>query len=169
MTAGRLHAFLKTPIGTVEVIESGGAVVEVDFRDRPPGGRSDSSPCLRGCQEQLDEYFRGRRRLFDLKLDPQGTDFQRRVWEALVRIPYGQTTSYGRIAVSLGNGRSVRAVGAANGRNPIPIIIPCHRVVGAGGDLIGYGGGLWRKKWLLDHEQSVSAADGLVPPGDPGA
>jgi methylated-DNA-[protein]-cysteine S-methyltransferase len=104
---------------------------------------------------QLDEYFAGRRTAFDMPLAPRGTPFQQRVWQLLREIPYGDTTSYGALARRLGSPEASRAVGLANGRNPIAIIIPCHRVVGSDGSLTGYGGGLDRKRWLLDHERSV--------------
>lgn len=107
------------------------------------------------CFQQLDEYFAHRRQQFSLKLNPQGTAFQKRVWQHLLKIPFGKTTSYLEIAEALGARKALRAVGAANGRNPIPIIIPCHRVIGRDGDLIGFGGGIWRKEWLLRHEGVV--------------
>jgi O-6-methylguanine DNA methyltransferase len=106
--------------------------------------------------EQLRAYFAGERTDFTVKLDPRGTAFQRRVWDALATIPYGTTTTYGRLAAVLGDPRSTRAVGLANGRNPIAIVIPCHRVIGADGKLTGYGGGLDRKRWLLSHESGAS-------------
>jgi methylated-DNA-[protein]-cysteine S-methyltransferase len=109
-------------------------------------------PVLRETARQLDEYFSAGRRSFDLPLEFRGTDFQRRVWSALLAIPYGETRSYLDIASALGNAAAVRAVGAANGRNPISIIAPCHRVIGASGDLTGFGGGLDAKAWLLAHE-----------------
>ncbi|PZS20405.1 MAG: cysteine methyltransferase [Pseudonocardiales bacterium] len=101
---------------------------------------------------QLAEYFAGRRRAFDLALHPSGTAFQQRVWAALLDIPYGETTSYGKTAAAIGVPSAARAVGLANGRNPIPVIVPCHRVIGANGSLTGYGGGLDAKRWLLAHE-----------------
>lgn len=110
-------------------------------------------PQLLQAASQIDEYFAGRRKDFDLPLDPCGTPFQRAVWDALLALPFGQTTSYGAIAAKLARVRAVRAVGAAIGRNPLSIIIPCHRVLGANGDLSGYAGGLERKRYLLDHEQ----------------
>jgi methylated-DNA-[protein]-cysteine S-methyltransferase len=98
---------------------------------------------------QLSEYFEGKRKTFELELAPEGTDFQKAVWDELTRVPYGSTLSYGELARRIGRADAVRAVGAANGANPIPIVIPCHRVVGSNGSLTGYGGGLDRKKWLL--------------------
>lgn len=102
---------------------------------------------------QLEEYFEGKRVEFDLPLDLQGTDFQKRVWNELLTIPYGKTVSYKELSIRLGDVRAIRAVAAANGANPVSIIVPCHRVIGSDGSLTGYAGGLWRKRWLLDFEQ----------------
>jgi methylated-DNA-[protein]-cysteine S-methyltransferase len=123
-----------------------------------PGARDTPAPAdvaavLDATEEQLGEYFAGARTAFDLPLDPHGTEFQLRAWEALRAIPYGRTVSYGEQAKRLGDVRKARAVGAANGRNPISIIVPCHRVIGADGSLTGFGGGLEAKSWLLDHER----------------
>jgi methylated-DNA-[protein]-cysteine S-methyltransferase len=109
---------------------------------------------------QLDEYFTGARRTFDLQFVPSGTPFQLAVWRALLTIPYGRTASYGDIATKVGNKKATRAVGMANNRNPIALFIPCHRVIGANGSLTGYGGGLEMKSWLLDHERSVASGQG---------
>jgi methylated-DNA-[protein]-cysteine S-methyltransferase len=111
-------------------------------------------------EAQLNEYFAGKRTTFDLPLEPGGTEFQLSVWELLRKIPYGVTTSYGELARRLGDPQASRAVGAANGANPIPIIVPCHRVVGSKGELTGFGGGIERKRWLLEHEGA------LMPLGD---
>jgi len=108
------------------------------------------------AHEQLDEYFAGHRTQFDLPLSPEGTEFQRRVWDALARIPYGTTISYLDLAEAVGDRRAVRAVGGANGRNPLPIVLPCHRVIGADGSLTGFGGGIERKRWLLEHEGALA-------------
>jgi methylated-DNA-[protein]-cysteine S-methyltransferase len=115
-------------------------------------------PTLQSWVQQLEQYFSGTRRQFEGVLVPTGTDFQQKVWQALQTIPYGQTVSYLELARTLGNERAVRAVGRANGRNPIAIVIPCHRVIGRDGRLTGYGGGLWRKEWLLRHEGSLPAS-----------
>ncbi len=103
----------------------------------------------------MDEYFNKKRKKFDLPLQPQGTNFQKAVWDALLEVPYGTTVSYFDIAKKVDNPKAVRAAGGANGKNPITIIIPCHRIIGSNGKLVGYGGGLWRKKWLLQHEQNL--------------
>lgn len=107
---------------------------------------------LQAAKRELLEYLEGRRREFDLPLKPEGTEFQKRVWKALLTIPYGETRSYGQIAAQIGNPKACRAVGMANHKNPLPIVIPCHRVIGSGGSLVGYGGGLDRKVWLLKLE-----------------
>lgn len=116
-------------------------------------------PVLLAARGQLEEYFAGRRKRFDLALAPVGTDFQRRVWKALEVIPWGETQSYGALARKIGKPKAMRAVGAANGANPIPIVVPCHRVIGANGSLTGYGGGLWRKRKLLALEGHTDLFD----------
>ena len=142
-----------SPLGPLRILGLASAIVEVKFCNTEIAGIDESAPeMLLACRSQLDEYFRGKRGIFDLKLEPRGTAFLKRVWHELLRIPYGETRSYKDIAIEVGNSKAVRAVGMANGRNPISIIIPCHRVIGIRGDLVGYGGGLWRKQWLLDHE-----------------
>ena len=117
-----------------------------------------SAAPFRAVERQLREYFQGKRTDFDLRLHAKGTPFQQSVWKALMKIPYGQTRSYGDIAKAVGRPTAVRAVGLANGRNPLPIVVPCHRVIGAGGNLVGYGGGLHVKQALLDREREVSEA-----------
>jgi methylated-DNA-[protein]-cysteine S-methyltransferase len=147
------RGFLETPIGLLQVSESRGAIIDVRFA----GGRGPlapgSSPELKKCLRQLREYFSGQRKSFNLNLAPNGTDFEKRVWAEVLKVRFGETSSYGAIASTLGREDAARAVGGANGKNPIVVIIPCHRVLGSGGGLVGYGGGLWRKKWLLGHEQ----------------
>jgi methylated-DNA-[protein]-cysteine S-methyltransferase len=146
---------LSSPLG--ELILSGNDLLSgVVFADSdkavdPNWKREDRA--FTQAAEQLRAYFAGELRHFDLPLDVQGTPFQQRVWHVLQTIPFGKTTTYGRLAEELGEPRAVRAVGSANGRNPISIIIPCHRVIGADGSLTGYGGGLPRKQWLLGHER----------------
>jgi methylated-DNA-[protein]-cysteine S-methyltransferase len=110
--------------------------------------------CLVECIHQLDEYFNGRRKVFNLLLDAEGTDFQLRIWKLLQDIPFGRTLSYLELAMISGDAKAVRAVGHANGQNKLNIVVPCHRVIGSNQKLIGYGGGLWRKEWLLKHEAS---------------
>jgi len=113
---------------------------------------SSASGPVRQCISQLDEYFAGKRRIFDFPFRQPGTDFQQSVWNELVKIPYGQSISYLELARRLGNPKSIRAVGTTNGKNQLSIVVPCHRVIGSNGSLVGYGGELWRKKWLLENE-----------------
>jgi len=148
-------AYYKSPIGYLKIAGSAEGIAAIDFLDEDAEATTNPAAGFEDCFRQLDEYFSHRRKTFSLKLIPQGTDFQKRVWNELLKIPYGQTVSYLDIAEALGDKKALRAVGAANGRNPIPIIIPCHRVIGRNGDLIGFGGGIWRKEWLLRHEGAV--------------
>jgi len=156
-------AVLATPIGELTLTASDTALTGVHFATsrhgpppRPPTLEG-ASEVLAPAREQLEEYFANVRTTFDLPLEAAGSPFERRVWAMLRDIPYGTTTSYGVLARRLGEPNASRAVGAANGRNPIPIIVPCHRVVGARGELTGFGGGLDRKLWLLEHEGSYLA------------
>jgi methylated-DNA-[protein]-cysteine S-methyltransferase len=158
-----------TPLGRVRVVTSGQDLVALSFDgpDRTPamGGLPDhESEALVAVRTQLDEYFAGIRPAFDLPLRFDGTSFQREVWSALLDIPLGTVATYGEIARRLGRPAAARAVGAANGRNPISIVVPCHRLVGTGGDLTGYGGGLDRKRWLLAHERRVAGRATVAPP-----
>jgi methylated-DNA-[protein]-cysteine S-methyltransferase len=148
--------YLDTPIGPIKVtVNDRGAVTKVSFTD----GVGETSDRCATAVRQLEEYFGNQRRVFDLDLEPDGTDFERRVWDDLLSIPFGTTDTYGAIATRLGDPASSRAVGLANARNPIAIVIPCHRVIGTGGDLTGYAGGLHRKKWLLAHESGQQLLD----------
>ena len=150
-----------SPLGPLKILGLASAVLEVKFCKTEIPSIDDPVPkVLLACRSQLDEYFRGKRKVFDLKLEPRGTAFQKRVWRQLLRIPYGEIRSYKDIARGVGNIQAVRAVGMANGRNRISIIIPCHRVIGIKGDLVGYGGELWRKQWLLDHERDGTSLKG---------
>jgi methylated-DNA-[protein]-cysteine S-methyltransferase len=151
---------MDSPVGELRIIATPAAVLAIEFapfrglaNGRPIGERDDDAPLLRRTVDQLAAYFARELREFDLPLDPVGTAFQRLVWDQLVGIPWGSTASYGEIAHRLGHTNAAsRAVGLANGRNPIPIVIPCHRVIGANGSLTGYAGGLERKQLLLDLE-----------------
>jgi methylated-DNA-[protein]-cysteine S-methyltransferase len=150
---------LPTPIGELTLTASDSSLTGVYFptsRHGPaPAGVDTSNEILTRAATELSEYIAGTRTTFDLPLDPTGTAFERRVWELLRAIPFGTTTSYGELAKRLGDPKEARAVGAANGKNPIPIIVPCHRVIGANGDLTGFGGGIERKRWLLQHEGAL--------------
>lgn len=145
--------YLDTPIGRLRLVSNGASLVRIEFEGRHGSdGEQGSDSVLEATAAQLEEYFAGQRRRFSLPLGASGTHFQQQVWDALVDIPYGQRCSYGDIANRIGNRKAVRAVGAANGRNPIPIVVPCHRVVGSNGKLTGFAGGLSVKEKLLELE-----------------
>jgi methylated-DNA-[protein]-cysteine S-methyltransferase len=150
-------AIYASPIGAVEIAGTSEGITAVDFVAPDTPGSRETPACLEACYRQIHEYFTGRRQVFTVDLIFAGTDFQKKVWHALLSIPYGQVASYGQIAAAVGNPKACRAVGSANGKNPIGIIVPCHRVIGSNGTLTGYGGGLWRKEWLLAHEKGLSA------------
>ena len=146
------QAYIKTPLGITCITGDAAGVTKISVleEDVPP---SEIIPeDLQQAVNQLKEYFGGSRNSFDFKLNPIGTDFQKRVWEALLKIPFGTTTSYQALSIQLGDVKAIRAVASANGKNPLWIVVPCHRVIGSDGSLTGYAGGLWRKKWLLEHE-----------------
>ena len=146
-------AQLDSPLGAIEVsVNRQGALVAVRFLNVQDAVPPRTGTGCERAVKQLEEYFRSERRRFELELEPEGTDFEHRVWNEVRRIPFGATDTYGEIARRLGDPDAARAVGLANARNPIAIVVPCHRVVGSDGDLTGYAGGLDRKKWLLDME-----------------
>jgi methylated-DNA-[protein]-cysteine S-methyltransferase len=156
-TMSRTHTVVPSPIGPLTVVADEGALVRLAmsppsrFVDAELGERHDEG--FAEVVGQLGEYFAGDRTSFDLPLHPVGSDFELAVWEQLTRIPYGETRSYGYVAKAVGEPGGAQAVGAANGRNPLAIVVPCHRVIGADGSLVGFGGGLPRKRFLLDLEQ----------------
>ncbi|MEM7208120.1 MAG: methylated-DNA--[protein]-cysteine S-methyltransferase [Pseudomonadota bacterium] len=158
------YAVSESPVGDLIFIGDDNGLQFLEFYDSYDrytiGDWDECADFFADVNEQLHEYFDGQRESFDLKLNPQGTEFQRSVWRALCEIPYGETRSYGEIANVIGNPKSVRAVGAANGRNPIAIVQPCHRVIGSDGSLTGFGGGLPRKQFLLNLE---GARQGELP------
>ena len=150
------QVFIASPLGTLEISGDLNGISAVTFlEDEFP--QSEKIPdALKAAVIQLQEYFDGNRTDFELKLNPQGTDFQKRVWQELSQIPFGKTTSYLQMAKNLGDPKVIRAAASANGKNPITIIIPCHRVIGSDQSMTGYAGGIWRKKWLLAHESPVT-------------
>lgn len=165
----RTHTTVESPIGDLTLVNDGAVLVGLYLHEHRHGPEADrlgavSTRGFEAAVEQLGQYFAGERKTFDLPLAPAGTEFQRRVWSELRRIPYGQTRTYAQIAAGVDGGRTtaVRAVGAANGRNPISIIVPCHRVVGSDGSLTGYAGGVERKAFLLALENPQWAADGML-------
>ena len=149
---------IDTPIDSLLLVGDETGLHRLHFQPyEPPAGLPRDDEVLAPVVAQLREYFAGDRLDFDLALQPAGTPFQTKVWMALRDIPYGRTTSYGELAAELGQPTASRAVGLANGRNPLAVIVPCHRVIGANGSLTGFGGGIERKRWLLDHERAVLA------------
>lgn len=146
-------AYTETPLGALKITEDNGQIVSMTFSDQPVS--SEMTPVLKTAVEQVQAYFEGTIRNFDLPLAAEGTAFQESVWKRVGEIPFGHTRSYIDIARQLGDPNKVRAVGTANGANPILLVVPCHRVLGSNGDLVGYAGELWRKQWLLQHEQNL--------------
>jgi methylated-DNA-[protein]-cysteine S-methyltransferase len=153
--------YYKSPVGVLEIRSNGNAISDVLFLNSWKGTKINEaeinfvqpkSPVIKTCTKQLDEYFAGKRTVFTINTTQVGTEFQQTVWKELCNIPYAKTISYLELSKRIGNVKAIRAVGTANGNNSVSIIIPCHRVIGSNGDLIGYGGDLWRKKWLLQHE-----------------
>ncbi len=153
--------YYPSPLGIIEINELDGAIVSIGFINSIKGRKvneaeiecnASSNKVLLDCAKQLEEYFAGSRKIFNLTHLQKGTPFQASVWNELLEIPYGQTISYLTLSKRLGNTKAIRAVGTANGKNALGIVIPCHRVIGSDGSLIGYAGDLWRKKWLLEHE-----------------
>ncbi|SDC42141.1 MULTISPECIES: methylated-DNA--[protein]-cysteine S-methyltransferase [unclassified Candidatus Frackibacter] len=146
-------AYFDSSIGLLEIQSAQGDIINLHFIEERRY-QEKSEPILIEAKKQLNDYFKGERKEFDLSLRINGTEFQNDVWNELIKIPYGKTLSYKDIAIAIGNKNACRAVGNANNRNNIAIIIPCHRVVGSNGKMGGYGAGVWRKKWLLEHEKS---------------
>ncbi len=155
-------SYYKSPLGILKIVGDADCILSLDFVEKQGSESAERAFCVKECLKQIDEYFQGRRREFFLKLAPRGTEFQQAVWRELEKIPFGAVVSYGDIARAIGKPNASRAVGAANGKNPIAIIIPCHRVIGSDGSLTGYSSGLWRKQWLLQHEKGNFAPDDII-------
>lgn len=149
------EAFLKTPIGTAKIVGNSYGISSISVLDEEIETFSKIPTSLKKCVKQLDEYFKGTRTQFNLKLNLKGTEFQQKVWSELLQIPYGKTRTYLEQANHLGDVKAIRAVASANGKNPIWIVIPCHRIIGSNGSMTGYAGGIWRKRWLLQHENAL--------------
>lgn len=145
----------RSEIGPFEIIGTHIGIMTIKFNTDPLVTDNNLPASMLECLRQLEDYFKGRRQKFDVPLVLEGTDFQKAVWRQLKKIPFGQTASYGDVTRAIDRPRAYRAVGNANNKNPVPLIIPCHRVIGSDGKLVGFGGGIWRKQWLLDHEKSL--------------
>ena len=157
--------YYQSPLGALEIRSTGSAISDVLFVNSWKGAKVNEaelsfvkpkSPAIKACIKQLDEYFAGKRTEFNIHILQVGTEFQQTVWNELCRIPYGRTISYLELSKRIGNVKAIRAVGTANGNNSVCIIVPCHRVIGSNGELVGYGGDLWKKKWLLEHEGKIA-------------
>ena len=145
------EAYYKSPVGNLRIISNDRDIIRIDFTD--DFFKMKMVPVqIQNCITQLDEYFQGKRKVFKIGLNPAGTEFQSQIWNLLQKIPYGKTISYLELARQFGDEKAIRAIASANGKNPIPIIIPCHRVIGNDGSLTGYAGGLLKKQWFLEHE-----------------
>lgn len=149
------YGYYKSPIGILRIVVDESSLVALDFNEDKKK-QSDEHSYIKEVKNQLDEYFKGKRELFDLNIKINGTDFQNKVWSELTKIPYGETISYKELATRIGNDKACRAVGNANNKNKISIVIPCHRVVGSNKKLVGYAGGLEKKEWLINHENKVT-------------
>jgi methylated-DNA-[protein]-cysteine S-methyltransferase len=155
------YTYYASPIGLVRVSSTDNYICEVHFMDTPGPSPAEYPspetwpPVLQQCIEQLIEYFQGQRRVFDLPVYQEGTPFQQKVWGELLNIPFGKTISYLELSKRIGDPKAIRAAAATNGKNNIAIIVPCHRVIGSNRDMVGYAGGIWRKKWLLQQETKI--------------
>ena len=150
-----LYFSYSTSIGDITIFQDEDYICRIDFGKTQGEGKKEETPLIKECAKEIHEYLQGKRKKFSVKVIPHGTDFQLKVWDALLEIPYGTTASYKDIAVKIGNEKACRAVGNANNKNPIPIIIPCHRVIGQNGKLVGYAGGLGIKEFLLNLEKKT--------------
>ena len=148
-------AIIKTPLGYIEISGAINGISKIQILTDPAEITTVLPDELKSAVAQLQDYFNGKRTKFSFKMNPVGTEFQQRVWQELLNIPFGKTCSYLELSKKLGDVKAIRAVASANGKNPLWIVIPCHRVIGSDGSFTGYAGGLWRKKWLLDHENPI--------------
>lgn len=148
-------AYYKTPVGIAQITEEDGFISQIHIMDDEHEATPATSPLLAEVTKQLGEYFGGTRQAFDFPIKQHGSDFQQQVWQQLLKIDYGKTISYNQQSQQMDNPLAIRAIAAANGKNSLWVLVPCHRVIGSNGSLTGYAGGLWRKKWLLEHEAKV--------------
>ena len=148
-------SYLESPIGTLEIKADESSIISILFLDNATHEKENTNDVIETCRKQLKEYFSESRKQFEIPLNFSGTDFQNKVWQQLQTISFGKTISYLQMAKNLGDPNCIRAAGTANGKNPFAIVVPCHRVIGSNGDLVGYAGGLWRKQWLLEHEGNL--------------
>lgn len=172
MCSNLYNFYYPSPIGLINIVFNKYGLIRIDFVDDEKNINNEIyiksytsikiKQIYKNIYDQFNEYFTGKRKDFDLPIILDGSNFQLKVWNELKKIPYGETRSYGQIAIAIGKPNAARAVGNANNRNPLPLIIPCHRVIGSNGELTGYAGQLWRKKWLLDHEQKYRKGELII-------
>jgi len=148
-------AYFRTPVGIARITEEDGFIASVSIRDEEYEIAPASTPLLRAAIDELNEYFAGTRKQFTFPIKQEGSEFQQQVWGELIQIPYGTTITYAQQSNQMNNPLAIRAIASANGRNNLWVVVPCHRVIGSNGSLTGYAGGIWRKKWLLEHEAKV--------------
>jgi methylated-DNA-[protein]-cysteine S-methyltransferase len=148
--------YYKTPVGVCQITEEDGFITRIHILDQEHEVTEPETPLTRQVINEFDEYFTGTRKTFDFPIKQPGTDFQQQVWQELLKIGYGNTISYNQQSLQMGSPLAIRAIAAANGKNNLWVVVPCHRVIGSNGSLTGYAGGLWRKKWLLEHEARVT-------------
>ena len=154
--------YYKSPVGITRIIAEDGFITSISIRDEEIEVQPTDDPILQEAIRQLDEYFSGERKVFDLPIKQAGTEFQQSVWQQLAQIPYGKTISYGQQSKLMNNPLGIRAIASANGKNNLWVVVPCHRVIGSDGSLTGYAGGLWRKKWLLAHEAKIAGVGQVI-------
>lgn len=148
--------YYKTPVGIAKIVDEDGFISRIYILDQDCEATEATTPLLKEAARQFDEYFAGTRREFELPIKQPGSDFQQQVWQELLKIEYGKTITYNEQSLRMNNPLAIRAIAAANGKNNLWVVVPCHRVIGSNGSLTGYAGGLWRKKWLLEHEARVA-------------
>jgi methylated-DNA-[protein]-cysteine S-methyltransferase len=151
-----VNLFYRTPLGVARITDDDGFISAISIRDEELDVNEPETELLKTVATQFDEYFAGKRKDFDFPIKQAGTEFQQKVWEQLLEIPYGTTTSYASLSNQMKNPLAIRAIASANGKNNLWIVVPCHRVIGSDGSLTGYAGGLWRKQWLLEHEARIA-------------
>lgn len=154
-----MGAVFHTPLGNMKITAVNDKIEAVEFSNEPLTQDEPGNPVIQAAKQELEEYFAEKRTKFEFPIHMKGTDFQQKVWQELLNIPFGKTISYHELSVALGDPKSIRAAASANGKNPLAIVVPCHRVIGSNGDLVGYAGGLDKKKWLLQHEGVINQLD----------
>ncbi|MBM4171398.1 MAG: methylated-DNA--[protein]-cysteine S-methyltransferase [Ignavibacteria bacterium] len=152
----KYFSYINSPIGILSLTATDSKLISIEFETENLKLEENNNSFLDLCKKELEEYFEGKRKIFSLDVELNGTEFQKSVWLELIKIPFGSTINYLELSKKISDEKAIRAVANANSKNVLPIIVPCHRVIGSNGNLVGYAGGLWRKKWLIEHEQNFS-------------